>query len=50
MFLGERIVCSIKRLYEDHIDFIRMLQNGASFYDAKKEFTAEVDINTSYRL
>ncbi len=47
---GERIVCSIKRLYEDHIEFIKRLQSGVSFYDAKKELAPDVDIKASYRL
>ena len=47
---GDKIVSSIIKIYVDHIDFIRMLQNWVSFYDDKKELTAEVDINASYRL
>lgn len=47
---GERIVASIIKLYEDHIEFIRRLQSDVSFYDARKELAADIDGNVSYRL
>lgn len=48
---GERITSNLLKLYDDHIEFIRRLQSGMSFFDVQKELVKEdLDDKVRYKL